>query len=359
MAYLDKYALAALHLLPAETAHTCALAVLAQGFVPVHTHPVPPILRTQIAGMDMHSPIGLAAGFDKNCIALPTLAKVGFGFIEGGGITLHAQYGNPRPRVFRVPNQQAIINRSGFNNAGAYTIVQRLQRYAKTNVRVPIGMNIGINKNTQTPIEDFTKVAMLCAPLVDFVTLNVSSPNTQGLREWQHSQQLHMLLLSVRQAIPSTRIFLKIAPDLHIAAIKDIARLAIEHHIDAIIATNTTIKRTPAQTHWPQGGLSGMPLFAQSTRILAHLYTMTQGRIALIGVGGVDSASRAYEKIKAGASAVQLYTALTYHGFSVLDEIHKGLVDNLQQDGFSSIQNAVGTAADIYAQSDFTGVASP
>ena len=352
MSTLEKCAVAALRLLPPEAAHTLALTTLARGLVPLDRAPsVSPVLRTEIAGMHLDSPIGLAAGFDKNCQALHNLAKAGFGFIEGGGVTLHPQSGNQRPRIFRITKEQAVINCAGFNNDGAHKIAQRLQLYAQTEKshRIPLGINIGVNKDTRAPIDDFVQVLTMCAPFVDFVTLNVSSPNTKGLREWQQRDRLRALLASVQKASTGARVFLKIAPDLDADALKDIADIAIEARIDALIATNTTTQRTPAQERWPQGGLSGVPLRERSTRVLAEMWMLTKGQIPLIGVGGVDSAEAAYDKIKAGASAVQLYTALTYHGLSLVREMNAGLAERLQADGLDSLAAAVGTQAHTYS----------
>jgi dihydroorotate dehydrogenase len=301
-------------------------------------------LRTTLAGLDLPNPVGLAAGFDKNATALHALSKTGFGFLEVGAATPRAQPGNPKPRLFRLPQDQAAINRFGFNNDGMEAIATRLAQRPKGTV---IGLNLGANKDSADKAADFATVLTRCGPVVDFATVNVSSPNTEKLRDLQGKAALAALLDGVMQARTALAnpipVFLKIAPDLSTDEIAEVAEVANASGIDAIIATNTTLDRTGL--HGPHkaemGGLSGQPLFEKSTRVLAQLAGLTT--LPIIGVGGVGSAEQAFQKIRAGASAVQLYTALVYGGISLAGEIAQGLDALLQRDGFTTVADAVGS----------------
>ncbi|MEM1077609.1 MAG: quinone-dependent dihydroorotate dehydrogenase [Pseudomonadota bacterium] len=347
MSALERMGLAALTRLDPETAHGLALRALRTGLGP-STGPVrTPRLSTQIAGLRLPNPVGLAAGFDKNAEALAPLAKTGFGFLEVGAATPLPQPGNPRPRLFRLTEDRAAINRFGFNNDGAEAIAARLAARPKGTV---IGLNLGANKTSEDRAGDFARVLETCGGHVDFATVNVSSPNTEKLRDLQGAAALEALLAGVMEARATLAtpipVFLKIAPDMDAEALADIAKVAKSSGIHAIIATNTTLNRDGlASPHRDEaGGLSGAPLFERSTRVLARLSVLTDGAIPLIGVGGVDSAETAYAKIRAGASAVQLYTALVYGGISLAGEIAQGLDALLAQDGFSTVADAVGTA---------------
>ena len=335
---IERLGLLALHRLDPERAHDLSLTALSQGLVPLSGKPVTSArLRVRVAGLDLPNPVGLAAGYDKNARALPALMRSGFGFIEIGAATPRPQPGNPKPRLFRLTEDRAIINRFGFNNEGAEAICARLA--ARPRNGVPVGLNIGANKDSADRAADFAHVASLAAPVADFLTINVSSPNTEKLRELQGSQALAALLKSVIEARDalSTRppVFIKIAPDLDDAALADIAAVALAAPVDAIIATNTTLSRDGITSRHAAeaGGLSGAPIFDRSTRILARLYRETAGRIPLIGVGGISSAEDAWQKLRAGASAVQIYSAMIYQGLSIASDIATALDERLGREG--------------------------
>jgi len=344
MRALEKVGLTALRRIDPETAHGLALKALNMGLGP-RTGPVTSDrLKTRIAGLDMPNPVGLAAGFDKNATALDALAKTGFGFLEVGAATPRPQPGNPKPRLFRLTTDQAAINRFGFNNDGMDQIADRLSGRPKGAV---IGLNLGANKDSADKAKDFATVLTRCGPAVDFATVNVSSPNTEKLRDLQGKAALAALLAGVMEARAALAhpipVFLKIAPDLSVDEIGEVAEVANASGISAIIATNTTLDRDGL--HGPHkaemGGLSGQPLFEKSTRVLAQLAGLTD--LPIIGVGGVGSAEQAYQKIRAGASAVQLYTALVYGGISLAGDIVRGLDDLLARDGFTNVADAVGS----------------
>jgi len=344
MRALEHIGLAALRRVDPERAHGLALKALNMGLGPRSGPVTSDRLKTQIAGIKIPNPVGLAAGFDKNATALNALARTGFGFLEVGAATPRPQPGNPSPRLFRLTEDHAAINRFGFNNDGMDTIAARLAARPKGAV---IGLNLGANKDSADRAADFATVLSRCGPFVDFVTVNVSSPNTEKLRDLQGKAALAALLSGVMDARATCAtpiaVFLKIAPDLTADEIAEVAEVANASGIDAIIATNTTLDRDGL--HGPHrteaGGLSGQPLFEKSTRVLAQL----SGHISLpiIGVGGVGSADQAYQKIRAGASAVQLYTALVYGGISLAGEIARGLDQRLARDGFANVADAVGS----------------
>jgi dihydroorotate dehydrogenase len=346
MSVLESIGLAALRRVDPERAHGLAIRALTSGLVPLPGPVTSARLRVQVAGLDLPNPVGLAAGFDKNGEALGPLSRAGFGFIEVGATTPRAQPGNPRPRLFRLTEDRAAINRFGFNNEGMEAMAQRLSRRPKDAV---IGLNLGANKDSADRAEDFARVLAHCGRHLDFATVNVSSPNTEKLRDLQGAAALSALLAGVmaaRDGLPRrVPVFLKIAPDLTAAELSEIADVARAAGVDAIIATNTTLDRDGLRSghREEKGGLSGAPLFEKSTRVLAQLSQLTEGAIPLIGVGGVSSAEQAYQKIRAGASAVQLYTALVYHGLSLVPQIARGLDELLARDGFASVADAVGT----------------
>lgn len=349
MSLIERAGLALLHQIDPERAHGLALKALQSGLVPMPAPVRSERLKVQLAGLDLPNPVGLAAGFDKNAVALNGLARAGFGFVEVGAATPRPQEGNPRPRLYRLREDAAVINRFGFNNEGAEVIATRLAKRPKSMV---LGLNLGANKDSADRAADFAAVLTRCGAHLDFVTVNVSSPNTESLRDLQGAEALAALLNGVMAArdglarkIP---VFLKIAPDLSEQELADIARVALATKLDAIIATNTTISRhgLKSANSGEKGGLSGAPLFDLSTRVLARLSHLTQGALPLIGVGGISSAADAYAKICAGASAVQLYSALTYQGLSLVGEINRGLLTLLDRDGFASLHDAVGTDRD-------------
>lgn len=343
---LEHAGLAALRCLDPETAHGMAIRALKLGLAPQPGPVTSPRLRCRVAGLDLPNPVGLAAGFDKNAEALAPLARVGFGFVEVGAVTPRPQPGNPRPRLFRLVRDRAAINRFGFNNDGMEVVAGRLA--ARPGGAV-IGLNLGANKDSADRAGDYARVLARCGAWLDFATVNVSSPNTERLRDLQGKAALTALLRGVMDTRDGLErrmpVFLKIAPDLTGTELQDIADAARDTGVDAIIATNTTLDRDGL--HGPHareaGGLSGAPLFDKSTRVLARLSEMTDGTVPLIGVGGIGSAEDAYAKIRAGASAVQLYTALVYGGISLAAEIARGLDRLLERDGFSNVAEAVGT----------------
>lgn len=351
MNFLEKIGMPLLYRFDPETAHGLAIKSLQLGAAHAPGLLTSPRLRTSIAGLDLANPIGLAAGFDKNAEALLGLSRAGFGFFEVGAATPRPQLGNPKPRLFRLTEDRAAINRFGFNNQGMEAIAARLSKRPRDAV---IGLNLGANKDSDNRAQDFADVLAHCGAHLDFATVNVSSPNTEKLRDLQGKEALTALLegvLAVRKVLARPiPVFLKIAPDLTAQEIAEIGEVALATGIDAIIATNTTLSRDGlASEHQSEaGGLSGAPLFEKSTRVLAQLSQSTEGKIPLVGVGGVATAGQAYTKIRAGASAVQLYTALVFGGLSLVEEIVHGLDTLLQRDGFASVAEAVGTEREVW-----------
>ncbi|WP_069298890.1 quinone-dependent dihydroorotate dehydrogenase [Neptunicoccus sediminis] len=351
MTLAERLALAAMYRIDPETGHGLAIKALQLGLTP-KSGPVTSVrLQTTLAGLSLPNPIGLAAGFDKNATAIAPLLQSGFGFIEVGAATPKPQSGNDKPRLFRLREDAAAINRFGFNNDGAEAIATRLAQRSDSGI---VGLNLGANKTTQDKAADFCKVLERCAPYIDFATVNVSSPNTEKLRDLQGKAALASLLSDVMQTRAALErplpVFLKIAPDLNPADLEDIAEVATTSGISGIIATNTTLSREGLRSadRDQQGGLSGQPLFERSTRILAQLSRLTKGTVPLIGVGGVSNAEQAYAKIRAGASAVQLYTALVYGGLSLAGQIARDLDGLLQRDGYDSVAQAVGTEQETW-----------
>ncbi len=341
-------ATAVLRRLPPEDAHGLTLAALAAGLGPRDRAPADPILATTLAGLKLAHPIGLAAGFDKNAAAHRPLLRAGFAFVECGTVTPRPQPGNPRPRLFRLPDDRAVINRMGFNNAGLEAFAAGLRRRQGL-----VGANVGANKDSTDRVADYVAGLRRLWPLADYFTLNVSSPNTPGLRDLQARAALTDLLgaateararLSAGPAGPRP-LFLKVAPDLTDGEIGDIAEAALAFGLDGLIVSNTTVAR-PTDLRGPHagetGGLSGEPLFTASTGVLAAFRQALGGRIALIGAGGVGSGAQAYAKIRAGADAVQLYTALVYQGPGLVARIRDELAARLRADGFSNVKDAIG-----------------
>jgi dihydroorotate dehydrogenase len=346
MKLIERLGLAALHKFDPETSHGLSITALKSGLAPLSGQVTSSRLATTVAGLDLPNPIGLAAGYDKNAEVIVPLTKAGFGFIEVGAATPRPQPGNPKPRLFRLTQDQAAINRFGFNNQGMEAIGARLASRPNTGI---VGLNLGANKDSSDRAADFARVLAHCGPYLDFATVNVSSPNTEKLRDLQGKDALGTLLNGVLETNAGLNtpipIFLKIAPDLTTDEIADIADVALKTGISGIIATNTTLSRDglTSKDRGEQGGLSGAPLFEKSTRVLAQLSQLCGPDIPLIGVGGVSTAAQAYEKIRAGASAVQLYTALVYGGLSMVADIAKGLDALLERDGFAHVSAAVGS----------------
>lgn len=332
--------------LPPEEAHRLAIKALANGLLPSQPELEDPRLAVTLGTLSLPNPVGLAAGFDKNAQTLNAIFRQGFGFVECGTVTPLAQPGNPKPRVFRLPQHQAVINRLGFNNDGLEAFVARLKARPSNGI---VGANIGKNKDSEDALADYVTGAKAVYADADYLTINISSPNTQGLRDLQQEEPLRALIRAVdavRQQQPVRKpIWVKIAPDLDDTQLEMIADLARAEPVDALIVSNTTIARPPAlEAKWQQeaGGLSGVPLMQASTEKLRRLYQLTEGTVPLIGVGGIASAEDAYEKICAGASAIQLYTALAYQGFALVTRIKQGLLERLERDGLTSIGELVG-----------------
>jgi len=344
---VERAALALLRQTDPERAHALSLIALQTGLVPLPGPVTLPSLACTLAGMPLLNPVGLAAGYDKNATVIGPLSRAGFGFLEVGAATPLPQPGNPKPRLFRLTEDRAAINRFGFNNDGMEAIATRLA--ARPRTAVPVGLNLGANKTSDNRAADFARVLTRCGPHVDFATVNVSSPNTEKLRDLQGPAALAALLSGVmeaRAALPlPIPVFLKIAPDLTPDDLAQIAEVALAAGLQGIIATNTTLDRTglKSENAGQQGGLSGSPLFEKSTRVLAQLSKLTDGKLPLIGVGGISSPEQAYAKIRAGASAVQLYTAMVYEGLSLVPRIAEGLETLLARDGFANVAEAIGT----------------
>ena len=344
-----------LHLLDPETAHRLTIRALRLGLGPRAaigaaigaTSRPDPILASTHWGLNFPTPLGVAAGFDKNAEVPAQAAAMGFSFVEIGSVTPRPQPGNPRPRLFRLPDDGAAINRNGFNNDGLKAVAGRLEKMG--NRTFILGANLGANKDSADRIGDYAAGMAALGPLADYIVVNVSSPNTPGLRELQSRAALGSLLDGVRQAIPKPPpILVKIAPDFDDDGLAELAEALLALAVDGVIISNTTIAlrealRSPHRGE--TGGLSGRPLFDFSTRQLAAVYRHTKGQIPLIGVGGIDSAEAAYTKIRNGASLIQLYTALTYHGPGLVPEITAGLADRLRGDGFANVSEAVGADA--------------
>lgn len=336
-----------------ETAHGLTIKMLKSGLVPPARGKDEPALHTRVWGLDFTNPVGLAAGFDKNAEVVDAMLNQGFGFVEPGSVTPRPQPGNPRPRLFRLVEQRAVINRMGFNNEGLEAFAQRLERRRTAGRRAPgiVGANLGKNKDTVDAADDYVIGVRRLAPLADYLVVNVSSPNTPGLRALQGRDPLRALLERVLEARAScglTRnppLLLKIAPDLTVEDKSDIAAVALESGIDGLIVSNTTIARPdsiPAAMRSEAGGLSGAPLFEASTSVLREIYALTGGKLPIVGVGGVATGADAYAKIRAGASLVQLYSAMVYAGPAVVHRIRRELADLLRRDGFRSVAEAVG-----------------
>lgn len=349
MKILD-FAAKALRVLPPELAHALAIRALSAGLVRGRTGVDPPVLASRLWGLDFPNPVGIAAGFDKSAEAYQPLLSIGAGFVEIGTVTPRSQAGNPRPRIFRFPRERAVVNRLGFNNDGMNAVAERLA--SRNRARGVVGVNVGRNRASRDAAADYRACFDVLGPLADYVAVNVSSPNTPGVRDLQERAALDRLIGGLQEArddrCVDVPILVKIAPDLGSLSRREIASLALERGIDGLIVSNTTVAR-PVALSGPArneaGGLSGRPLLAPSTALLADMYRLTGGRIPLIGVGGIAGADDAYMKIRAGASLVQLYTALSFQGLQLLGEIKNGLAARLAADGFGSVAEAIGQDA--------------
>jgi dihydroorotate dehydrogenase len=341
---LDTLAMPLLRVLDAEQAHRAAIAALRLGRPFLRARPDDPILATRLWGRDFPNPLGIAAGFDKHAEAPDALLALGFGSVEIGSVTPLPQPGNPRPRVFRLVEDEAVINRYGFNSDGIEAVAARLAARPRRGI---VGVNLGKNRQTQDAADDYVKGAAALARFADYLVVNVSSPNTPGLRALQGRAPLEELVSRVQAAMPDPAppLLVKIAPDMTQEDLADVAAVATGCGLAGIIVSNTTIAR-PATlrgaARGEAGGLSGRPLFEASTAALSSMWRLTRGRIPLIGVGGVSSGADAYAKIRAGASLVQLYTALVFHGPGLVGRIKHELAELLRREGFASVARAVG-----------------
>jgi len=341
----ERLALPLLRRLDPETAHRLALAALRAGLGPDRPPLTSPRLATTLAGLALPNPLGLAAGFDKNADALAPLARAGFGFLEVGAVTPEPQPGNPRPRLFRLPGDAAVINRFGFNNDGIAAVAPRLAARPQGTIT---GLNLGAGKSSPDRAADYASVLAAAGPFVDFATVNVSSPNTERLRDLQGPAALAALLAGVVAANGALArpvpLFLKIAPDLAEPDLEALVDTALDAGVDGIVATNTTLARdglTHPRAREP-GGLSGRPLRDRAEAVLARVHALAPG-LPLIGVGGIATPEDAYARIRAGASALQLYTALAYQGLGLVPRLLEGLDALLARDGFANVAEAVGT----------------
>ncbi|MFV2091865.1 MAG: quinone-dependent dihydroorotate dehydrogenase [Hyphomicrobiales bacterium] len=345
--------------LPPERAHGLSLWALRLGLGPRRAAATDdgPILAQRVFGLNFTNPVGLAAGYDKNAVATKALSGLGFGFVEVGTVTPRPQQGNPGPRLFRLIEHGAIINRLGFNNAGQPAMRRRLNARAEPNAHRPgiVGVNIGANRDSTDPIEDYANGLAAMMPVADYITVNISSPNTPGLRDLQARKNITALLKrlsdtragALANGAPNVPILVKIAPDLDQPALADIVEAAVDAGMDGLIVANTTTARPGLGGRMAglAGGLSGRPLFAPSTALLAQAFLLARGRLALVGVGGICSGADALVKIKAGASLVQLYTGLVFAGPGLVTRVLADLAAALRAEGFAGIGDVVGVDA--------------
>lgn len=350
MSLMHELGTVLLRKLPAENAHKLTIKALGGGLGPKFRASISSNLAINVGGLNLPNPVGLAAGFDKDCEVSTPMLAAGFGFVECGTVTPLPQHGNSKPRLFRLVEDKAVINRMGFNNAGLNKFKNNLEKRKLKNGLV--GANLGANKDSKNRVEDYAIGLKSLWGLSDYFTINISSPNTPGLRDLQNENAMEELLGRVSEVRaqlagdrPSYPIFLKVAPDLGLGEIERIVEQSRSYGINAIIVSNTTVARPSSlksKYKIEKGGLSGQPLFDLSTEILRQFYAAAKGKIDLIGVGGVSNGLQAYEKIRAGASAVQIYSALVYEGPGLVNAINTDLLLRLKADGFKSIAEAVG-----------------
>ena len=329
-----------------ERAHDLALRALRLGLAGRASGPDDPSLAIEVLGRRFANPIGLAAGFDKGATAARGLMRLGFGFVETGTVTPRPQPGNPRPRLFRLEPDRAVINRMGFNNAGLEAYLTQLRGLADRTV--PLGANVGINKDGADPVRDYPALVAAVAPHADYAVINISSPNTPGLRDLQGEAQLRAILAAVASVPNRPPVLVKIAPDLSYEGLAAVVETCVAQGVQGLIVGNTTISRPPG-LHSPHaketGGLSGAPLFALSNQVLARAFRLANGRLVLIGAGGIASGVDALTKIRAGASLTQLYTGFAYGGPAMIPRLKAQLAVALKEAGFASVKDAVGTSA--------------
>lgn len=357
----DTFSLPLLRLFDPEDAHRMAISGL-RLLPPMRPRADDPKLAVRAFGLNFRNPIGLAAGFDKSAEAPDALLRLGFGFVEIGSVTPRPQDGNPRPRLFRLERDEAVINRMGFNNDGAEAVLRRLAGRAQQPGIV--GINLGANKDSQDRTEDYVRLIETFAPVASYFTINISSPNTPGLRNLQQAGALDDLLARVidtrdrvQQNAGDTPVLLKIAPDLSLGELDDVVHIARSRRVDGMIVGNTTLARPETLRETvrakEQGGLSGRPLFRLSTRMVAETYVRAEGAFPLIGVGGIDGGGAALTKIRAGATLIQLYSALIYKGLSLIDSIKSDLVATLLRTGRDSLSEIVGADAAAITAEDW------
>ena len=355
----DAFSLPLLRWFDPEDAHRLAIQGL-RLLPPVRPRPDDPKLAVRAFGLNFPNPIGMAAGFDKSAEAPDALLRLGFGFVEIGTVTPKPQTGNPRPRLFRLERDEAVINRMGFNNDGADAVLRRLA--GRAHLAGIVGVNVGANKDASDRVADYVRLIETFAPVASYFTVNVSSPNTPGLRNLQPAAALDDLLAKVidarervRQNAGDSPVLLKIAPDLSLTELDDVVHIARSRRVDGMIVANTTLARpsTLRETNRAreQGGLSGRPLFRLSTRMVAETYVRAEGAFPLVGVGGIDTGGAALTKIRAGASLIQLYSSLIYKGLGLVDDIKNDLTSTLLRTGRDSLSEIVGAdAATITAE---------
>ncbi len=338
-----------------ETAHGATINALRLGLSPEQDHADPPELKTNLVGLELKNPIGMAAGFDKNAEVPVPLARMGFGMVEIGTVTPRPQIGNPKPRLFRIPEAEGVINRMGFNNEGHEAVFRRLKGL---HVPAVLGVNIGANKDSEDFVADYVAGVLRFAEVADYLTVNISSPNTPGLRNLQGDEALRRLLGEVLKARSKAKVrvpvLLKLAPDLDEAALDGIARVIGETDLDGLIVSNTTISRDPVldmENATQTGGLSGKPLFSLATQKLAQVRQRV-GSLPIIGVGGIHSPETAVEKFEAGANAIQLYSALVFGGLDLLERIKRGLVAAVRAQGKTNVAELVGRTTDSWARGE-------
>jgi dihydroorotate dehydrogenase len=353
--FLSSAALPLLRRLDPETAHTIALRALALGLAPRAALDDPPALAVTAFGRSFSNPIGLAAGFDKNAAAGPALLQLGFGFVETGSVTPRPQSGNPTPRLFRLTEDRGVINRLGFNNLGLAVYVRNLARLADRTI--PLGANVGINKDGADPVRDYPTMIEAVSGLVDYAVINVSSPNTPGLRDLQAEAQLRSILQAVGTVAGRLPILVKIAPDLSPEGLGSVVETCVEAGVHGLIVGNTTISR-PDGLKSPHaregGGLSGLPLQKLATAVLARTFVLARGRLVLVGAGGVFTGRDVLTKIQAGASLVQLYSGFAFHGPALIPRLKAELLVALRDAGFATVQDAVGTRAQELGAQELT-----
>ena len=358
---ISRASIPVLHLFDPETSHGIVIALASYGLVPRDYKTYSSSLRTTVWGKSFENPIGLAAGFDKNAEAMESMLGIGLGFVEVGSITPEPQGGNARPRVFRIPEEQAVINRIGCNSDGSKVVSARIRRFRTKDSKGIVGINIAKNRTSEDAAKDYVEASTVLADKADYVVINVSSPNTPGLRSLQAGRELAKIVTEMKKALrdlsPGLPLVVKIAPDLTRSEKKQIAKVVLRHGVDGLIVSNTTVSRPEgvlaAKSGSETGGLSGRPLNEKSTALIREMYELTGGKVPIIGCGGVFTGEDVYAKVRAGASLVQLYTGLIYRGAALVPELKKDLASLLAADGFESVDQAVGADTRVKKRGSF------